>query len=285
MDKSAFTYADLADPLLKRLAIGALEVATGRNHLRRLYFEQQAEAQAGESFFDLAIKALAIDLRYDPQRLAALPKEGPLVVIANHPFGVLDGIIMCALMRKARPDFLAIANAVLLRAPEFRNHILPIDFGPSKEAARANAASRSKAVEHLRDGGCMVIFPAGAISTSPDPLGRLPAVDPPWTPFLARLVQSARAPVAPIFFHGQNSRLFHLVSHINMTARLGLFFHELRGKIGARCDVSIGETMGFEQLAHMTERQALVAHLRAATYGLSASRLLAPDLLGDGADA
>ena len=281
MDKSAFTYVSSADPLLKRIAIGALEVATGRNHLRRLYFEQQARAKAGESFFDLAIKALAVDLRYDPQRLAALPKDGPLVVVANHPFGVLDGIIMCALMRRARPDFLALANAVLLRAPEFRDHILPIDFSPTKEAARANTASRSKAVDHLRNGGCMVIFPAGAISTSPDPLGRLPAIDPPWTPFLARLVQSAKAPVAPIFFHGQNSRLFHLVSHINMTARLGLFFHELRGKIGSRCVVTIGEPINFSQMADLTDRQALVAHLRAATYQLS----LAPELLCDVSDA
>ncbi len=269
MDKSAFTYADPADPLLKRMAIGALEVATGRNHLRRLYFQQQALAQTGASFFDLAIKALSVDLRYDAQRLAALPSEGPLVVIANHPFGVLDGIIMCALMRKARPDFLALANSVLLRAPEFRDHILPIDFSSSKEAARANAASRSKAVEHLKNGGCMVIFPAGAISTSPDPLGRLPAIDPPWTPFLARLVQSAKAPVTPIYFRGQNSRLFQMVSHINMTARLGLFFHELRSKIGARCDVVIGDTIPFTRLADFSERQALVAVLRTATYQLS----------------
>ncbi len=269
MDNSAFTYAAPTDPLLKRIAIGALEVATGRNQLRRLYFEQQARALAGESFFDLAIKALSVDLRYDAQQLAALPKEGPLVVIANHPFGVLDGIIICALMRKARPDFLALANAVLLRAPEFRDHILPIDFSPSKEAARANAASRSKAVDHLRNGGCMVIFPAGAISTSPDPLGRLPAIDPPWTPFLARLVQSAKAPVTPIYFHGQNSRLFQMVSHLNMTARLGLFFHELRSKIGSRRDVTIGDTIGFEQLSHLTERQALVEFLRVATYRLS----------------
>lgn len=269
MDKSAFTYASPSDPLLKRLAIGALEAATGRNLLRRLYFEQQALAQAGDSFFDLAIKALSVDLRYDAQRLAALPKVGPLVVIANHPFGVLDGIIMCALMRKARPDFLTLANAVLLRAPEFRDHILPIDFSPSKEAARANASSRSKALEHLKSGGCMVIFPAGAISTSPDPFGRIPAIDPPWTPFLARLVQGAKAPVAPVFFHGQNSRLFHFVSHINGTARLGLFFHELRCKIGASCDVSIGETIPFQQMSEMTERKALVSYLREATYRLS----------------
>ncbi len=275
MDKSAFTYADPADPLLKRLAIGALEVATGRNRLRRLYFQHQASGWEGASFFDVAIKALSLDLRYDEARLAALPKHGPLVVVSNHPFGVLDGIVMCALMRKARPDFLVLTNAVLLRAPEMRDHMLPIDFTETMEAQRANVASRAKALAHLQNGGCLVIFPAGAISTSPDRLGRRPAVDPPWTPYLARLVQNAKAPVVPILFRGQNSRLFQIVSHISSTLRLALFFHELSRRIGARCEVEIGEVIDFERLATLKDRRALVQHLREATYSLNESKRLA----------
>jgi len=275
MDESAFTYADPADPLLKRLAINALELATGRNQLRRLYFQHQASGWEGASFFDVAIKALSLDLRYDADKLAALPKQGPLVVVSNHPFGVLDGIVMCALMRRARPDFLVLTNAVLLRAPEMRDHMLPIDFTETIEAQRANVASRAKALAHLRNGGCLVIFPAGAISTSPDRLGLRPAVDPPWTPYLARLVQSAKAPVAPIFFRGQNSWLFQIVSHISPTLRLALFFHELSRRIGARCDVEIGKVIDFERLADFKDRQALVAALRGATYSLDNSNPLA----------
>ena len=275
MDKSAFTYADPADPLLKRLAIGALEVATGRNRLRRLYFQHQASGWEGASFFDVAIKALSLDLRYDERRLAALPKEGPLVVVSNHPFGVLDGIVMCALIRRARPDFMVLTNAVLLRAPEMRDHMLPIDFTETMEAQRANVASRAKALAHLQNGGCVVIFPAGAISTSPDRLGRRPAVDPPWTPYLGRLVQSAKAPVAPIYFRGQNSRLFQIVSHISPTLRLALFFHELSRRIGALCEVEVGEVIAFERLAHLRDRQALVGVLRDATYSLNKSKSLA----------
>jgi putative hemolysin len=279
MDESDFTYAAPSDPLLKRLAINALEVATGRNRLRRLYFQHQASGWENASFFDVAIKALSLDLRYDAERLAALPKEGPLVVVSNHPFGVLDGIVMCALMRKARPDFLVLTNAVLLRAPEMRDHMLPIDFVETMEAQRANVASRAKALAHLQNGGCVVIFPAGAISTSPDRMGRLAAVDRPWTPYLARLVQSARAPVAPIYFRGQNSRLFQIVSHISPTLRLALFFHELNRKVGARCDVEIGETIAFERLAPFKDRAALVQALRDETYSLAESKALARDLL------
>jgi putative hemolysin len=275
MDESAFTYADPADPLIKRLAINALEVATGRNRLRRLYFQHQASGWEGASFFDVAIKALSLDLRYDAERLDALPKEGPLVVVSNHPFGVLDGIVMCALMRRARPDFLVLTNAVLLRAPEMRDHMLPIDFTETIEAQRANVASRAKALGHLQNGGCLVIFPAGAISTSPDRLGRHPAVDPPWTPYLARLVQSAKAPVVPIYFRGQNSRLFQIVSHISPTLRLALFFHELSLRIGTRCEVEIGAPIACEQLAAFKDRKSLVGRLREATYSLRESRRLA----------
>ena len=275
MDESAFTYADPSDPLIKRLAINALEVATGRNRLRRLYFQHQASGWEGSSFFDVAIKALSLDLRYDSDRLAALPQEGPLVVVSNHPFGVLDGIVMCALMRRARPDFLVLTNAVLLRAPEMRDHMLPIDFTETIEAQRANVASRAKALAHLRNGGCVVIFPAGAISTSPDRLGLHPAVDPPWTPYLARLVQSAKAPVAPIFFRGQNSRLFQIVSHISPTLRLALFFHELSRRIGTRCEVEVGDVIAFERLADFKDRQSLVGALRDATYSRYKSEPLA----------
>ncbi len=284
MDESAFTYAAPSDPLLKRLAINALEVATGRNRLRRFYFQHQASGWDGASFFDVAIKALSLDLRYDAERLAALPRQGPLVVISNHPFGVLDGIVMCALMRRARSDFLVLTNAVLLRAPEMRDHMLPIDFTETMEAQRANVTSRARALAHLQNGGCVVIFPAGAISTSPDRLGRLPAVDPPWTPYLARLVQSAKAPVAPIYFHGQNSRLFQIVSHISPLLRLALFFHELRRRIGARCEVEIGQTIPFDQLAHLRDRKALVETLRQATYGLAARADMAQQLLRNRAD-
>ena len=276
MDHSTFTYADPGDPLPKRLAIGMVEVATGRNKLKRLYFQQQSQGWEGQSFFATATRALSLDLQYDEARLAALPSNGPLVVIANHPFGVIDGIVMCALMEKVRPDFLVLTNAVLLRAPEMQERMLPVDFAGTKEAQRTNVESRTRAVNHLADGGCLVIFPGGGVSTSPDRFGRQPAVDPEWTPFLARLVQRARAPVAPIYFHGQNSRLFQMVSHVSLTLRLALFFHEVRRRIGTALPIVIGEPIRYEELAAITDRRALVDELRRRTYALADQVRLQP---------
>lgn len=270
MDDRSFTYCDPADPLWKRLAIGALEKATGRDQIKRLYRAHQESGWGAGGFFETAIRALSLDVRYDDAKLAAIPKTGPLVVVANHPFGLLDGIVMCALMQKARPDFLVLTNAVLMRAPEMATRMLPVDFTETAQARQTNVATRAAAQRHLLDGGAVVIFPAGAVSTSPDWFGRKPAIDRPWSPFAARLVSKVQAPVVPIFFRGQNSALFHFASHIHINLRLALFFHEARRRIGAVMPVEIGEAIPFERLAGL-DRQALTSELRRATYALGAN--------------
>lgn len=268
-----FSYAQASDPFWWRLAIGAVERATGARQMERLYRAKQAEGWGdGEdrSFFRTAISALSLDVRYDPDQLTRIPRAGPLVVAANHPFGVLDGIVMCALMERARPDFLVLTNSVLIRAPEMRARMLPVDFAPTRDAQRMNVESRARALDHVAGGGCVVIFPAGAVSTAPDRLGRKPAIDGPWSPFAARLVRAGGASALPVYFPGQNSRLFQIASHIHPALRLGLFFHEVRRRIGTPFPVVIGEAAPPEAFAHM-ERAALVDDLRARVYGLAAN--------------
>lgn len=272
LDRSAFSYAQASDPLWRRLAIGAVERATGARQIERLYRAKQAEGWGDgddRSFFRTAIAALSLDVRYDSRRLAGIPRDGALVVAANHPFGVLDGIVICALLERARPDFLVLTNSLLMRAPEMRARMLPVDFAQTRDALRMNLESRAKALDHVASGGCVVIFPAGAVSTAPDRLGRKPAVDGPWSPFAARLVRSGGASVLPVYFPGQNSRLFQIASHIHPALRLGLFFHEVRRRIGTPFPVVIGEAAAAEAFAHM-ERNALVDDLRARVYALAA---------------
>jgi putative hemolysin len=267
-----FSYADAGDPLLKRLAIRALERATGARHIERLYRARQAQGwadAAGASFFRTAISALSLDVQYDDARLARIPRERPLVVVSNHPFGVLDGIVMCAIMERARPDFLVLTNAVLMRAPEMQKVVLPVDFSETREAQRINVESRAKALAHVAAGGCVVIFPAGAVSTSADRLGGRPAEDGAWSPFAARLVARAQASVLPVYFPGQNSRLFQIVSHIHPSLRLGLFFHEVRRRIGTPFPVEIGEAIANAAFAGM-DRAALTKALRDSVYALGA---------------
>jgi putative hemolysin len=191
------------------------------------------------------------------------------VVVANHPYGVLDGIVIAWLISKVRSDFVVLTNAVLMRAPEVQGFILPIDFSETDEATRTNLASRAAARAQLDRGGVVVVFPAGGVSTAPDKLGRKPAIDGRWQPFVSQLIQRSKAVVVPVWFGGQNSRLFQIASHLSLTLRLSLIFHEVRTRIGARLPVAIGAPIPFAAIAGARDRQALADELRGRVYGLA----------------
>lgn len=268
MDAFLFSYADPGDPPLKRGLIRLVETATGQPKLKRLYVQNQRFPRAGESFWEAAVRSLRLDVRHDPAALAAIPRTGPVVVVANHPYGVLDGVVISWLVSKIRTDFVVLTNAVLMRAPEVRDFILPIDFAGTAEATATNLASRAAARAHLARGGAVVVFPAGAVSTAPDKLGMKPAVDARWQPFVAALIQASRATVAPVWFGGQNSRLFQMASHVSAALRVSLIFHEVKARIGTALPVAIGSPIPFAALTHIRDRQALADELRARVYAL-----------------
>ena len=269
MDDYLFSYAERTDPPVKRGFIRLVEKATGQPTLKRLYLENQRRPRQAESFWQAAVRSLDLDVRYDAAALARLPRAGAAVFVANHPYGVLDGIVISWLIEKARPDFLVLTNAVLLRASEVRDFVLPVDFSESPDAIETNLKSRAAARAHLERGGAVVVFPAGGVSTAPDVLGRRPAVDAPWRPFVAQLIQRARATVTPIYFGGQNSRLFQIASHLSLTLRLSLIFHEVKSRIGTVLPVAIGAPIPFAEIAHIKDRQKLADELMARTYALA----------------
>src|SRR5579863_2916285 len=240
MEDYLFSYADPSDPPVKRGLIRLVERATGQPQLKRMYLDNQRNPRAGESFFSAAVRKLELDVRFDADALARIPASGPVVIVANHPYGVLDGIVISWLIEKIRRDFVVLTNAVLLRAPELRDHVLPIDFTGTEEATQTNLQSRAAARARLERGGVVVVFPAGAVSTAPDPLGRRPAVDGRWQPFVAALVQRAQATVVPMWFAGQNSRAFQIASHVSAALRISLIFHEVKARIGTALPVVIG---------------------------------------------
>jgi putative hemolysin len=264
-----FSYATDEDPRLKRLLIRAIEKMTGQPYLKRLYDDHRANPVPGETFWASALKRLEIKIIYNEDALERLPREGALIIVANHPFGVLDGLIVSYLTSKVRSDFIILTNAVLYQADEIRAHLLPIDFAETKEALGTNLKSRAEAKAHLLRGGCVIIFPAGGASTTPKPWSNR-AVDAEWKNFAARLIQGAKTPVVPVYFTGQNSRLFQIASHISLTLRLALFFREVYDKIGSEINLRIGEPIPYKELESL-ERGQLMEYLRKATYALGAT--------------
>ena len=156
MDKYLFSYATASDPPIKRGLIRLVEKATGQPKLKRMYVHNQRFPRPGERFWQAAVRSLALDVRYDAHALAAVPKTGPVVFVANHPYGVLDGIVMSWLVSKVRPDFVVLTHIVLMRAPEAARFILPVDFSGTEEA-RANqprlARRGARAARKGRRGG------------------------------------------------------------------------------------------------------------------------------------
>jgi putative hemolysin len=265
MTSLSLTYASSSDTKLSRLSIRAIEVLTGQVRLKRLYDMYQAEMKGSVDFWEAAMRLLELSLDYDSAKLAKLPATGALVIVANHPFGLVDGILIGHLANRVRRDFKVLTNARLYPPDaDIQHFILPIDFDPTPEARDVTLRTRAIARQHLMAGGCLVVFPAGGVATTPTPFARR-AVDDDWKPFTARLIHAARAEVVPMFFHGQNSRLFQIASHISMTARLAFLLHEVANKIGDDFRVSIGDVLPYAAIQPMRDPQELSRYLRART--------------------
>lgn len=266
MPEPTFSYASPDDSRAKQLVIKLIERLTGQPCLKRMYLDNRANPVEGETFFAAAIRYLRLSLDFDMSRLHEIPKDGPLVLVANHPFGVIDGLVISHLASMARGEFKVLTNAVLNQAPEIEDYLLPVDFDETPEALATNIRTRKISRDLLKAGGTIIVFPGGTVSTSPRPFGR--AVDPVWQPFTAQLVQRSKATVVPIFFEGQNGRLFQIASHFSRTLRLSLLFREVRESIGSRVPVRIGRPIRYAELAHLSDRNEFADELRRRTYAL-----------------
>lgn len=268
---SELSYARPNDPALKRWFIRVVENASGRDSLVELYDYWRSEIFGKNDRVFTEMLSL-IDVQFTPGE-AWPPRElpdTPLVLIANHPYGIGDGIAFLALAEQLDRPFRVVINNDLMKVPEIHPYSLPISFEETKEALALNLKTRQEAVKLLKEGVTIIIFPSGGVATAPKGLGR--AKDLPWKMFTTRLVQSAKASVIPVYFEGQNGWLFHLVSKFSMTLRTSLLIREFHKRCGKPIHAHIGPIMTWSSLAPMEDRKQLLQHLYDAVFCLDPKR-------------
>lgn len=251
-----------------RAVIQTIENLTGRPRLLRMAQGYEREVEGGRDFWEVMQERYQIDLDMPGGGIENIPATGPVVVVANHPYGILDGLAMGRILSARRGDFRIIANNVFRKARDLDKVILPIDFAETKEAVALNIATRKAALEYLADGGIIGIFPGGTVSTAAKPFGR--PMDPFWKTFTARMISKSEAQVVPMFFDGHNSRLFQIASHMNSTLRLALLINEFDSRVGEPLKVAIGKPLPPAEIkARSKDAKALMDYLRIQTYRLS----------------
>lgn len=261
-----FTYSRPEQSFLRRSLIRVVERLSGRARFERLYKRWQAEHHnPAETIFATGIRALGVSADLDAGALEQMPETGGVLVVANHPFGIVDGLLVAAMAATRRRDVRLMVHSLLCQPPEAREALLPVDFAETAEARRCSAETRRRAVEWLDQGHVLVLFPAGSVSTVPAPMDRH-AVDCAWHPFVTRLATRPGVRTVPVFVHGQNSRLFQWASHYSYPLRVALIFAETRARIGRKVKVSIGAPVVATDLG---DNAGAAARLQALCYGMA----------------
>ena len=270
--KIAFTFASAEVNFLSQQFIKIIELLTGKIKLKNLYDQYLLENNPPENFWNDAVKKLKFNLQTFYREGSIIPKTGRLIIVANHAFGVADGVTMCSLVSNVRQDYKIITHKVLRQAEAVKEKIIPIDFTQNKEAVLSNIKARKDAEELLKNDGVIVIFPSGQIATKEN-LKNPKADDGEWKQFVSRLVKKTESPVLPMYFEGQNSQLYHIANKIGQTFRYSLMMYELKRKIGDTINIHIGEIIPFSKLAEIGDLIEITKFLREKTYSMDPNYL------------
>ena len=264
----AFTFASSEVNKLSQSFIKIIELLTGKLTLKKLYDEYLVEKNPPENFWKDAIKKLELNLIPHYYSKEQIPQNGRLIVVANHAFGVADGVSICSLLSDIRYDYKMITHKVLRHAEAVKEKIIPIDFTNTKDAMINNIKARRSAEDVLKDEGVIVIFPSGTIATKPSLGKTIKATDGDWKQFTSKLAIRTKTPVLPIFFEGQNSQLFHIANKIGLTFRYSLMMYELKRQIGKTINIHVGNIISAEKIREIGDLREITKYIRDKTYDL-----------------
>ena len=226
-DRRSLTYSTSFEDPWRRNLIRAIEWMTGKVSIIRMIrkFEKQGAPQ-GQAFWRATLDVMGIDLLTPPAQLARIPTEGPVVVVANHPHGMVDGMILADLIGRVRNDYKILTRQLLTGIDEVASsYMIPVPFPHDADAQRKSVEMRANAMAHLKTGGLITLFPSGVVASSRTMFG--PAIEEEWNVFTAQMIRRSGAKVVPIFFPGANSRWYQMANRISPILRQAFLLHEI----------------------------------------------------------
>lgn len=256
-------------PLLRagcRLLAAPVEQLLGIRSLNAVHRRLEQRLARGEEFFSAALREGSLGCVVGEEEMARIPATGPVIVVANHPFGGVDGIVLGALLGRRRQDFKLLANGLLGRLRGILPWLLPVNPFGGKGAAGENLRALRQALRHLQAGGCLAAFPAGEVSSFRWSGRRV--MDVRWSSHVARLARQTGATVVPVFFQGSNSWLFQLAGLVHPRARTVLLVRELLRRRGSVVRARVGQPIPFAKMGGFATDEALTEFFRLKTYAL-----------------
>jgi len=266
------SYASSARSRGGRAVIRVLENATGRLKLIKRAEGYEKEVAQGRDFWQVMVERYGLSLDVVGGSLSNIPANGPLILVSNHPYGILDGLIMGHILSEVRGDFRILANHVFRKARDLERVVLPISFDETKEAVQQNIRTRKESLEYLAAGGAIGVSPGGTVATARKPFDR--PLDPAWRTFTAKMIMKSDATIVPVYFDGHNSRLFQLASHLHYTLRMALLINEFRARVDEPVKIVVGKPIKRADIAaHGHDPKSTMEFLRQQTYALSPKSL------------
>jgi putative hemolysin len=251
------------------LLIAPLENALSLKTLNRLYakfYEITLHCKDPQKIFHLGLDALNVTYSVSQTDLQKIPVKGPLIVVANHPFGGLEGVILGAVLLKVRPDLKILGNYLLKHIIGIRDTIIPVDPFDTKHSAASNLKGLKEAIRWVKGGGMLATFPAGEVASLKLRQGRV--IDPAWSSHIGGIIRRTKATALPVYFPGRNGVVFQILGLLHPGFRTALLPRELINKRNKQINVHIGKAFSWKKLQRFETDGKMMSYLRVNTYFL-----------------
>ena len=269
--RQVVTKSDLKKALGLKGFFGSCVAGLAYGYLRlgkiNRLFDGAADYQ-GREFADHLLENMHITIDVSPEQLESIPKEGGFVMVSNHPFGGIEGVMLLSAIAKVRPDFKLMANFILSHIPNLKECFFSVNPFEKNPEWKSSVGGIKGAVQHIASGNGLGVFPAGEVSRYH---GHDFPEDLPWSNSIARLIKNAGVPVIPVYWDGRNSKWFYTVDKIHTMLGTGRLTKELINKHDKCFNLQIGKPIPPAELELYEKPADLAAYLRSRSYALEAN--------------